>query len=569
VSNKKVDYQIHVTRTGEGARQAAAEMQQLGQAATGANAALNQMNASAQTGTGNSLKAFGRLQQQTSTLHTTFRALDGTLRVIGFSTFPRITMAVTAAVDGMRALTSAARAAAEEAARAATISAGASVGGSALGSAAGGAAGGAARNAMAGAAGGAAVGRGASLRTGFGIVARTAGPWAVIGAGAIAAGKYVKELWGYGDDLNALEQSLQNVEESARSTAQALVDLASKRMQSGDLVLSESEAARIDKLILQQNFRGARAAIDENTRPAFFMTEAQKAAEVRARLAALNDPVQRQLELEASVRAVEQPGVITSKIKSSQESIVGSLYLNNLAEITRLKNEGMITPDHSNELSDEAAIKRNNHVAQIRAQLTEMQQLGQAVTETFASGFSQAFVSFLDGTKSAKEAFGDFARSFLSTVAQMIMQQLVLNALQGVFGGAKKAASGGMFPRFAASGLAGVSSVSQATYFPKFNVVAGEAGHEMLTVLARPRMMELGGMQAVVGSAQGRQLAITDASSLAGNNGTTGSVNIRVTLGPELRAEIVQQSVKGAVVQVAQDMKQDTPISRGVKGLAA
>ena len=155
----------------------------------------------------------------------------------------------------------------------------------------------------------------------------------------------------------------------------------------------------------------------------------------------------------------------------------------------------------------------------------------------------------------------------------MIMKQVVLNMISGVakgLGGAGSifAANGGMFPQFAANGLAGVSSVSSPTYFPKFNVVAGEAGREMMTVLARPRMMEVGGMQAVVGSAQGRQLAITSANDLA-RGGAGGSVDIRVTLGPELRAEIVNESVQGARVTVANDMRQDTPISRGVKGLAA
>jgi hypothetical protein len=127
-----------------------------------------------------------------------------------------------------------------------------------------------------------------------------------------------------------------------------------------------------------------------------------------------------------------------------------------------------------------------------------------------------------------------------------------------------------MFPRYmAAGGMQGVSSVSQATYFPKFNVVAGEAGREMLTVLARPRMMEIGGMQAVVGSAQGNRLAITSAEALAQNGGGGGLAEIRVTMEQGLKGEIIQNSIKGAQVQVANDMRQDTPISRGVKGLTA
>jgi hypothetical protein len=279
-------------------------------------------------------------------------------------------------------------------------------------------------------------------------------------------------------------------------------------------------------------------------------------------------------QLEAAEARASNPRGSRLDTRSQIESARAANLQENIEWITlynQLQEEGLMTAQEADRAKVQADIAMYNRNAELLAQLTELQQLGQQVTQQFASGFSQAFVEAVSGSKNAKEAFSDFARSFLSQVAQMIMQQVVLNTLRNSsIGGLLGMAHGGMagaMPQFAASGLAGVSSVSQATYFPKFNVVAGEAGREMLTVLARPRMMEVGGMQAVVGSAQGRQLAITDASSLAGGNGTNGEVNIRVTLGPELRAEIVQQSVKGAVVQVSQDMRQDTPISRGVKGL--
>jgi len=53
-----------------------------------------------------------------------------------------------------------------------------------------------------------------------------------------------------------------------------------------------------------------------------------------------------------------------------------------------------------------------------------------AANEMFASGFTDALFDFIDGTKSAKDAFVDFARSFLNEVAKMIVQQTILNALK-------------------------------------------------------------------------------------------------------------------------------------------
>lgn len=554
-----VKYTVTVDKAGNGAQQAVADLQAVGQAAVGADKALARMNSAAQTGTASSAQAFTKLQQQTGALQGTFKALDGTLRIIGFSTFPQITLAVTTAVDGMRALTNAARIAAVESAKAATAAAGGNVAGAALGGAVGGAGG----NALAGAAGGA-VG-GASLRAGFGVLARTAGPLAVIGAGVYKVGEFTSELIGYNRDLNTLEASMQNVEAQARQTADALVKLADTRIASGDLNLSEQSASAIDKLIQQERFSEARKAIDANTRPSYFMTDAQKSAAVRERMNALD----RDFRFDD---AVNGPGYTTRTAAGKQQQIdlvqSRSRQVNEFYD--QMFNEGLITAGQKSDLYKEADIERRNSLTQIKAQLTEMQQLGEHVSHTFASGFSQAFVDFASGTKTAKEAFGDFARSFLSQIAQMIIQQLMLKAISGVFGTA--AANGGMFPQMmAAGGMAGVHSVSSPTYFPRFNVVAGEAGREMLTVLARPRMMEVGGMQAVVGSAQGNRLAITSADALAagGGGGAGGTIVIQVQGTPDFEARVVSNSVKNAQVQVANDMRQDTPISRGVKGLTA
>ena len=238
--------------------------------------------------------------------------------------------------------------------------------------------------------------------------------------------------------------------------------------------------------------------------------------------------------------------------------------------INQLERDGLMTTEQADAAKIESDTKWMNRLIQIKAQLTDIQILSGQIAQNFAGGLSQAIVDFASGTKDAGEAFKQFAADFMKQTAQMIIQLLIIRALKSVFGsafgegGVAVAAQGGMFPRYAANGLSGVQSVSAPTYFPKFNVVAGEAGREMLTVLARPRMMEIGGMEAVVGNAGNNRLAITNADRLQQRGGV---VDIRVTLGPELRAEIVNQSVEGARVRVQQDLTQDTPISRGVKGL--
>lgn len=203
----------------------------------------------------------------------------------------------------------------------------------------------------------------------------------------------------------------------------------------------------------------------------------------------------------------------------------------------------------------------------------DMHRISEQGTELFASGLAGAIVgAFRDGDK----AFQQFAANFLAMMAEMILQAVILRSIQGVFGGFSGgtvpngnvglAAQGGAFPRMMASGGLAGRELNQATYFPQYNVIAGEAGREWMAVMARPRAMEVGGVQAMVGNMEGRRMALTDADQLAGRGGG-GIAQIMVHLSPELRASIVEESIKGARVTVAQDLSRETPISRAARGL--
>lgn len=85
-------------------------------------------------------------------------------------------------------------------------------------------------------------------------------------------------------------------------------------------------------------------------------------------------------------------------------------------------------------------------IKQTRAELGNVSKKiieAQAVNEQFASGFTNAFEEFIDGTKSAKDAFRSFIADFLRQIAKAILQAMILKALQSSgFGGAISSAAG-------------------------------------------------------------------------------------------------------------------------------
>jgi len=214
---------------------------------------------------------------------------------------------------------------------------------------------------------------------------------------------------------------------------------------------------------------------------------------------------------------------------------------------------------------------------------SDLGRVAQFSAQNFSAGFANAFVQFASGTKSAGEAFKGFAASFMQSVAQMIIQMLVLRVvssflgLGGGGGGGGALGPGGNFSAFARGGFApklaanGIMEVNSPTYFPGFNVLAGEAGREVMAVFAQPRLMSIGGMQAMTGSVQGNRLAMVGADDLArrGGGGVGGTITIQVVGSRDYEARILDQAVEGASVRMQNDLVTDTPMRRAVKDAAS
>jgi hypothetical protein len=192
--------------------------------------------------------------------------------------------------------------------------------------------------------------------------------------------------------------------------------------------------------------------------------------------------------------------------------------------------------------------------------------------QAFSQGLAGAMI---DAFEEGDKAFQKFASNFLRQIAQMILQSLILNSLKsiglGLSGGGLVSANAAGGVHFAAAGMMGMSS--GPTFFPKFNTIAGEAGREMLAVLARPNSVSLrNGVAAQFGTVRGQEMALVGGRALrqmSGEGGAGGQVAITVTLGPGLEASIVNKASNVAVQKVTSDMGSHTALSEATKRLVA
>lgn len=61
--------------------------------------------------------------------------------------------------------------------------------------------------------------------------------------------------------------------------------------------------------------------------------------------------------------------------------------------------------------------------------------VGKSISEQISSGFASAFMEFVEGTKTAREAFEDFAESVIDWLLEMIVKQYLFNAIAGIVRG--------------------------------------------------------------------------------------------------------------------------------------
>lgn len=130
-----------------------------------------------------------------------------------------------------------------------------------------------------------------------------------------------------------------------------------------------------------------------------------------------------------TINALVQTGV---KSEADAKREILDLNAQTSQQLDGIINQAIILAD---KLGDRGAIER---LAQTKIELEGVKEKiidASDVNDSFASGLTDAWTGFIQGTMSAKEAFSSFISSFLVEIASAITKALILKAITGSIGG--------------------------------------------------------------------------------------------------------------------------------------
>jgi hypothetical protein len=229
-----------------------------------------------------------------------------------------------------------------------------------------------------------------------------------------------------------------------------------------------------------------------------------KLAELRSAAdAALQLRIEKIKEEQALIaNAPTQPEMVLSDVQAEIDALGMSEEMQ--AKMAAIRDAGANATDREKEA---IAAKIEELYAEI-----EVQQLQNDLQDSFTSNAANALTGFIDGTKSAKEAFRDFALAMLRDISQIIIRLLIMKAIQAALGGgtgAIVAGSGGQSP--------------QQFYRPPGSATGGGiSGNNIREVneMGRPEMLNMGGKQYLLPTGQ--------SGSISPNAGGNNTVNVTI-----------------------------------------
>ena len=188
--------------------------------------------------------------------------------------------------------------------------------------------------------------------------------------------------------------------------------------------------------------------------------------------------------------------------------------------IIELQNKGVIVSEQERQ----KIIEQNIALKEQEIILTGMQ----ALRDSIEQGFQRAFMSIVDGSMSAKEAFAQMAKSILAQIAQMIIQMMVFRAIAS-FATASASAGAG----------AGSGAGSQIQQFKSVNPTGTYARYGGIMEsyatggIARGRQAGypamLHGTEAVVPLGTGKKAIPVEFTGKRGMGGDVNNINITVS----------------------------------------
>lgn len=183
--------------------------------------------------------------------------------------------------------------------------------------------------------------------------------------------------------------------------------------------------------------------------------------EAEAVMQRINALLAQRVALQAQLKAAQQAGD-TTKVTET-ETAIAEVNTQMDAAIAKAREMwaaiGGAAADTALIKLDTAAIKAANLATKAQQNFIDWSRVGQLFASGLASAFdkfAQAVANGEDVAEAAKTAFLEFASEFLRQIAQMIIQQAILNALQSFgFGGGGSGIGGAIAGIFHRGGVAG------------------------------------------------------------------------------------------------------------------
>ena len=181
-----------------------------------------------------------------------------------------------------------------------------------------------------------------------------------------------------------------------------------------------------------------------------------------------------------------------------------------ILDIRKKENEVMAEGQRLlQEMNDQVELER----------MDEKNEKIQEMTDLIDNEFGSALDGVIEGTKSAKEAFADMAKSIILEITKMIAKQLIFNALAAIFPGG--ATAGGGFSIGKAIGLA-----RGGTFQAGQPIEVGEQGREIMIPSVSGRVLSRAQAQQAVSGATGGGVVVNQ------------NLNFAVGIADTVRAEM-------------------------------
>jgi hypothetical protein len=240
------------------------------------------------------------------------------------------------------------------------------------------------------------------------------------------AGEYRRVIESIGESAQraAERTALLRIPETDRSRAQAAIDLAGSIREIEEAELRAVEAARGHQDKLVEAHRLAGEAIKQITLEyqAKLVGIDRDATDERARIERDRGDALRQLQLD----------LLPAQARTQAEAILAAQDL--FAERQKLFRDNPAALA----LSQDALNLATERIVKAKDATVDWAKVMESATGTiiadFAGGISDAFMSFIDGTQSAGEAFESFAADVLRSVEQIVVKMLVLAGLKAAAG---------------------------------------------------------------------------------------------------------------------------------------